>query len=76
MCTLIYAGYDSTARYTYGATQTMLYGLKYNVDLGLIRGDATRRDAMRCDAMRRNAKRRYYIACNATTCIIVRTPIF
>jgi len=50
MCTLIYAGYDSTARYTYGATQTMLYGLKYNVDLGLIRGDATRRDAMRCDA--------------------------
>lgn len=42
---LIYAGYDSTALHTYEATQTMLYGLKYNVDLGLIRGDATRRDA-------------------------------
>jgi len=49
MCTLIYAGYDSTARYTYGATQTMLYGLKYNVDLGLIRGDAMRCDATQSD---------------------------
>lgn len=49
-------------RHTHGATQTMLYGLKYNVDLGLIRGDATRRDA----------KRHCYIACNAMTCIIAR----
>lgn len=63
---LIYADYDSTVCHTYGATQTMLYGFKYNVDLGLI--------ARRGEARRGVATRRCYIACDAMTCIIARMP--